>query len=122
MSSKKFKWYKIADTAADIRLTPGHIGEVEVEGKKLCVGQVGGEWYGFSHACPHAGASMMDGYVTSSCQVVCPVHQLKFNLKNGRDIHGDGYALKMYPIEVRAEGVFLGVEEASGFFGKLFGK
>ena len=63
---------------------------------------------------------MMEGYVTGGCNIVCPVHNLKFNLKNGRDVNGEGYTLKTYPVEVREDGVWLGVEEAGGFFRKWF--
>ncbi|MBS1665317.1 MAG: Rieske 2Fe-2S domain-containing protein [Bacteroidetes bacterium] len=120
MGAKKYKWHKVATAAADIKLTSGDIAEVEVEGKKYCIGRFNEEWYGFAHTCPHAGASMMDAYVAGSCQVVCPVHHLKFNLKNGRDINGEGYTIKTYPVEVRPDGVYFGMEEAGGFFSKWF--
>jgi nitrite reductase/ring-hydroxylating ferredoxin subunit len=119
MGFKKYKWHKVADAVADIRLTAGSVGEVEVEGKKICIGRFEEGWYGFSSVCPHAGAPMMDAYIDGACRVVCPVHQLKFSLKNGRDANGEGYALKMYPVEVRPEGVFVGVEEG-GLFKKWF--
>ena len=137
MGTKKYKWHKVAEAAADLQWTAGDVTEVEVEGKKLCVARsgaggagaggagsggsgVGEEWFGFAHTCPHAGAPMMEGYVTGGCNIVCPVHNLKFNLKNGRDVNGEGYTLKTYPVEVREDGVWLGVEEAGGFFRKWF--
>ena len=132
MGTKKYKWHKVAETAADLQWTAGNISEVEVEGKKLCVARgvgaggagvgagSGEEWFGFAHTCPHAGAPMTDGYVAGGCNVVCPVHNLKFNLKNGRDVNGEGYTLKTYPVEVRGDGIYLGVEEGGGFFKKWF--
>lgn len=136
MGTKKYKWFKVAETAADLQWTAGDVSEVEVEGKKLCVARFGagagsgtgvdsgagaGEvWFGFAHTCPHAGAPMTDGYIAGGCNVVCPVHNLKFNLKNGRDVNGEGYTLKTYPVEVRGDGVYLGVEEGGGFFKKWF--
>ena len=136
MGTKKYKWHKVAETAADLQWTAGNVSEVEVEGKKLCVARSGSdgaggsgsagsgsveEWYGFAHTCPHAGAPMTDGYMSGGCNVVCPVHNLKFNLKNGRDVNGEGYTLKTYPVEVRGDGVYLGVEESGGgFFKKWF--
>jgi 3-phenylpropionate/trans-cinnamate dioxygenase ferredoxin subunit len=122
MGVKNYKWHKVAAAAADLSFTAGDIAEVEVEGKKLCIGRYNEEWYGFAHSCPHAGAPMMDSYVSGACQVVCPVHHLKFNLKNGgRDMNGEGYTLKTYPVELRPDGVYLGVEEAGGgFFKKWF--
>ena len=152
MGTKKYKWHKVAETAADLQWTAGSVSEVEVEGKKLCVARSGGgggasagssvgagagfgvdagaggagsdvareEWFGFAHTCPHAGAPMTDGYITGGCNIVCPVHNLKFNLKNGRDVNGEGYTLKTYPVEVREDGVYLGVEDGGGFFKKWF--
>ena len=125
MASKKYTWHKVADTATDLQWTPGEIAEVSADGVQVCLAKFGDQWFGFSHTCPHAGAPMTDGYVAGSCQVVCPVHQLKFNLKNGgRDVNGEGYTLKTYPVEVRADGVYVGLEEASaggkGFFKKWF--
>jgi 3-phenylpropionate/trans-cinnamate dioxygenase ferredoxin subunit len=125
MGTRKYKWHKVAEAAADLQWTAGNVSEVEVEGKKLCVARSGSngaseEWFGFAHTCPHAGAPMTDGYVAGGCNIVCPVHNLKFNLKNGRDVNGEGYTLKTYPVEVRGDGVYLGVEDGAGFFKKWF--
>src|SRR5579872_1820284 len=111
MSFKKIKWHKIAADPAGIHWSPGNVAEVDVDGKKICLGRFQEEWYGFSATCPHAGAPLIDGYVDGSCHLICPVHQLKFNLKTGRDKFGDGYLLKTYPVEVRPDGVYVGIEE-----------
>lgn len=115
MGFKKHKWHKIADKESDIQWSAGDIGEVTVNDKKICIGRGKDGWYGFADTCPHAGAPMIDAYMTGGCQVVCPVHQLKFNLKNGRDVNGGGYALKTYPVEVRPDGIFVGLEEGGLF-------
>ncbi|HEY4286834.1 MAG TPA: Rieske 2Fe-2S domain-containing protein [Puia sp.] len=134
MGTKKYKWHKVAEAAADLQWTAGNVAEVEVEGKKLCVarsgadgagggsgtGGAGEKWFGIAHTCPHAGAPMTDGYVAGGCNIVCPVHNLKFNLKNGRDVNGEGYTLKTYPVEAREDGVYFGVEDGGGFFKKWF--
>jgi 3-phenylpropionate/trans-cinnamate dioxygenase ferredoxin subunit len=120
MGQKKFTWHKVADKESDIKWFPGNIGEVEVEGKKICIGRFKEELYGFSATCPHAGAPMTDAYITGACHVICPVHSLKFDLKNGRDVNGEGYALKMYPVAVKLDGIFVGVEEAGKGIFKWF--
>jgi len=112
---KRYKWHKIADKVADIKWTAGQVSQVEVDGKSYCVAQAGDELYGFSSHCPHAGAPLLDGYVDGGCRLVCPVHSMKFNLKNGREANGDGYKLKTYPIEQREDGVYLGIEEGGMF-------
>lgn len=115
MGSKKYKWHRIAGDAADIKWTAGHVAEVQVNGKTLCLGRYGEEWYGFGLHCPHAGAPLTMGYIDGACHVVCPVHSLKFNLKDGRDTNGEGYKLKTYPVEVREDGVYMGFEEGGLF-------
>jgi 3-phenylpropionate/trans-cinnamate dioxygenase ferredoxin subunit len=37
-------------------------------------------------------------------------------MSNGRNVSGEGYHLKTYPIEIRGEGVFMGMEK-SGWLG-----
>ncbi len=115
MGFKKLKWHKVADKETDIQWSAGQIGEVEINGKKICIAKGKDGWYGFADTCPHAGAPMIDGYITGGCQVVCQVHQLKFNLKNGRDVNGEGYTLKTYPVEARPDGIFVGLEEGGLF-------
>lgn len=129
MGFSKYKWHKFAETAADLQWTPGDVAGITVNGKKLCVGRfqppgdpsapqqpaTAQQLFGFAHLCPHAGAPMTDAYVDRACNVVCPVHQLKFNLKNGRDVNGEGYKLKIYPVEVRPDGLYIGLEEGGLF-------
>lgn len=115
MGFKKYKWHKVAGDTGALSWTAGDISEVMVDGKKICIGRSGEELFGFSAVCPHAGAPMVDAYVSGICQVVCPVHSLKFNMKNGRDVNGEGYALKTYPVEVRPDGIFVGMEEGGLF-------
>jgi nitrite reductase/ring-hydroxylating ferredoxin subunit len=119
MGLKKYKWHKVAEKETDIQWFPGDIGEISLDGKKICVARTKDGWYGFAHTCPHAGAPMTDAYLDGACNVICPVHHLKFNLKNGRDVNGEGYILKTYPIELRPDGIFVGTEEG-GLFSKWF--
>jgi 3-phenylpropionate/trans-cinnamate dioxygenase ferredoxin subunit len=115
MAFKKVKWHKIAGEAADIQWSRGHVAQVQVNGKTLCLGRSGEQWFGFAHLCPHAGAPLADGFIDGACRIVCPVHSIKFNLKDGRDANGDGYKLKIYPVEVREDGVYVGFEEGGLF-------
>ena len=65
--------------------------------------------------CPHAGGTMSNGYIDALGNIVCPLHRYKFSLENGRNISGEGYFLKTYPIEQRDDGIFIGMED-SGMF------
>ncbi len=110
--TKKFKWHKVADSVDAFQCTAGGIAEVNVDGKAICLGLFDGQWYSFAATCPHAGGAMVDGYIDGACRVVCTIHQLRFSLKTGHDSNGEGYKLKTYPVEVREDGVYVGVEES----------
>jgi nitrite reductase/ring-hydroxylating ferredoxin subunit len=115
MIGKTYTWHKIGESAEAMELPANGIGVVEVKGKKLCITCYAGQWFAFAYKCPHASGIMADGYIDGIGNVVCPVHRYKFNLQNGRNTSGEGYYLKTYPVECRAEGIYIGMEE-SGLF------
>ena len=108
---KKYKWYKIAESEAEIQSDGTIIKLVEPNGKKVCITKFQDNWFAFTGVCPHAGGLLSEGYVDMTGNVVCPLHRYKFNIKNGRNESGEGYFLKTYPVELRQDGVFIGLEE-----------
>ena len=91
---------------------------VEVDGKKLSLAKFQDQVFAFAHKCPHAGGTMAEGCLDALGNAVCPLHRYKFSLKNGRNVSGEGYYLKIYAVECRPDGVFIGFEE-KGMFGWL---
>ncbi len=118
MEDKKYKWYKISETHLELQFEENGLVEIEVAGKKICIARVGEGFMACAAKCPHAGGNMAEGFLDKDGNIVCPVHRYKFNLNNGRDVTGEGYYLKIYPIEVRDKGIFLGIKE-SGLFSWL---
>jgi nitrite reductase/ring-hydroxylating ferredoxin subunit len=116
--SKKYQWHKIADTIDDINFATNGMLEIEINGKKVCVALHNENILACAAKCPHAGGHMSDGYIDALGNIVCPLHRYKFSLTNGRNVSGEGYFLKNYPIELRTNGIFIGFEE-SGMFSWL---
>ena len=119
MTEKKYTWYKIADQISDLNFADNNIAVAEVNGKKICISKYNELAFAFSFKCPHAGGILADGYIDAIGNVVCPLHRYKYSLQNGRNTSGEGYYLKHWPVELREEGVFVGMEESSGLFGWL---
>jgi nitrite reductase/ring-hydroxylating ferredoxin subunit len=109
-------WIKIAASLDEIPFEQNNLAEVFAGDKKICLGQHNGQLYAFAHKCPHAGGFFSDGYIDALGNVVCPLHRYKFALKNGRNVSGEGYYLKNWPVRVEEDGVFVGMER-----NKLFG-
>lgn len=111
MSETKIQWVRLADGEQELMLNAEGLGKASAEGKKLCIVKYKEQLFACAPKCPHAGGYMSEGYVDGSGNVVCPLHRYKFNLLNGRNVTGEGYFLKIYPVEVRPEGIFVGFEQ-----------
>jgi len=118
MLKKNYKWYKIAETIAELEFGGNNLLQAEVAGKRVCLARTSKGIAACAAKCPHAGGTMADGFLDKSDHIICPVHRYTFNLVNGRDLSGEGYYLRIYPVELRDSGIFLGIEEA-GFLGWL---
>jgi nitrite reductase/ring-hydroxylating ferredoxin subunit len=115
MNEKKYTWNKIADSVDELIFNENNLSQIEVNGKKVCIARNKNNFYACASKCPHAGGILADGFIDAAGNIVCPLHRYKFNLQNGRNVSGEGYYLKTFPVELRAEGVFIGIEDA-GFF------
>ena len=111
IKDKKYKWYKIADSESELHFASNNLLQLEVAGKKICIAK-GKQLYACTAKCPHAGGIIAEGFIDHSDNVTCPLHRYKFSLQNGRNVSGEGYYLKTYPIQTTDKGVFIGIEEA----------
>ncbi|HTB52832.1 MAG TPA: Rieske 2Fe-2S domain-containing protein [Ferruginibacter sp.] len=112
---KKYSWHKIAETINEISFNANGLAEVQVDGKTICVALKDNKLQGCAQKCPHASALLVDGYVDAAGNIVCPLHRYKFSLQNGRNVSGEGYFLKLFPVETRADGIFVGIVETGLF-------
>ncbi len=107
LSALYTSWFKIAESLAEINFSPEGLAEVEVNGKKLCIGIHKQIPFACAQKCPHAGGILSNGYIDALGNIVCPIHRYKFNPSNGRNGSGEGYYLKTYKVEVRQDGVYI---------------
>lgn len=81
-------------------------------GKTICVGMFKGRYYGVSDFCPHAGASLGDGWCNEHGSVVCPLHLVAFDLKDGSNTTPEGYKpLQRFPVKLIGGQWHVGVPE-----------
>jgi len=111
MKEKKYQWFKIANSENELLFPPNNLTVAEVNGKKITLVKHNGQISACAYTCPHAGGVLADGYTDATGNIVCPLHRYKFSLQNGRNVTGEGYFLKTYPVEQRQDGIFAGFEE-----------
>ena len=94
------------------------IRALRVEGKKICLIQNGKTLYATQRKCPHAGGDLSQGWCKNG-KLICPIHRYEYELQSGRGAPGQGDYINMYPIEVRNDGIYIGLEESWLIFKKL---
>lgn len=108
--TKKYDWYKIAEREEEIIVGENGIAVVEVHSKKICITKYQDQWFAFAYTCPHAGGILAGGYIDKTGNIACPLHGYKFSLKSGRNISGEGFYMRTFPVEIHTDGIFLGME------------
>lgn len=107
--SRPVTWHLIALHPNELNFNHENLAEIKVAGRQLCIAWVHDKLFACAAKCPHAAAPLVNGYVNVQEQVVCPLHRYKFSLENGRNVSGEGYFLKTYPVEEREDGWYVGI-------------
>lgn len=108
--AKDLRWVKV-DPLAQL---PGMVAGVEIEGKRIALANTGTQTFAFSDHCPHAGARFSSGGWCENGKLVCPFHRHAFDLQSGRGVMGD--YVQTYPVEMREDGMYIGLPEKRRFF------
>ncbi|MFN9115575.1 MAG: Rieske (2Fe-2S) protein [Bacteroidota bacterium] len=115
MAEKKYTWHKVAESKEELFSSGNTLLEIYVQQKQICIALHQNQVFACAHKCPHAGGRMADGWLDAMGNIVCPLHRYRFDISNGRNVSGEGYYLKTYPVEERADGLYVGLEEKSWF-------
>ncbi len=78
---------------------------VQLDTSKVCVSRLGGQFYAFEQLCPHQKASLHQGFVTGLGEIVCPLHQYRFDLNTGQVQSGQCPDLKTFQTDLTLEGL-----------------
>jgi 3-phenylpropionate/trans-cinnamate dioxygenase ferredoxin subunit len=116
MADDSLNWIKVAESEGEIDFGLNNIAEVMAGERRICIGKFQENLFAFSNKCPHASGLFINGYIDALGNVVCPIHRYKFCMRNGRNITGEGYFLKYWQLQIRDDGIYVGLEK-----NKLFG-
>ncbi len=100
------RWKRVLD-GDPASLPEGRPVRVHAGGRALCLVRQGGQVHALLDRCPHQGSSFMGGWCEGS-DLVCPRHRMGFDLQTGRSRAGGAGTAEIFPVEVRADGVYVG--------------
>ncbi len=70
-----------------------------------------GEWYACQNMCPHMNAFVLSrgilGTAGDEPKVACPLHKKPFSLKTGESLSGEEFSVKVFPVKVESNTVFV---------------
>ena len=107
-----YHWIRIFDNAEALEnyIQKGTFLVLELRGEKICLTRTEKGIFAVQDRCPHNGASLSKGFCTAQNEIVCPLHRYSYDLESGKGTSGGGYALKTYPINIKEDGVYIGIK------------
>ncbi len=57
--------------------------------------------------CPHQRASLVKGTLNNFNEIICPLHEYRFNLKTGAEASNKCGSLTLYQIAVKSDGLYI---------------
>lgn len=98
-------WIKVGNVAD---IDEDDTRSVEIEGKLLCLYNLGGEIFATDGKCTHGDADLSLGMVTDSCLIECPLHEGSFDIRTGRAVAAPCTdALRCHSVKVQDGVIYL---------------
>lgn len=88
------RWHDLGPVA-EMTFDPAHV--VAVADRRLAVYPLEDGYACLDDICPHAGASIGDGWVYEG-KAVCPLHGWEFDLRSGACPWGEEWSTQAFPI------------------------
>ncbi len=106
------EWIKVAENRP---VKEAFIQKVKAGSQSICLVFEAGNLYAVSAKCPHAGGELAGGWCKNR-QLICPLHRYEYDLKTGKGAAGQGDYIDTFPVEIRADGIYIQVKKKWSWF------
>ncbi|MEM8894479.1 MAG: Rieske 2Fe-2S domain-containing protein [Bacteroidota bacterium] len=105
------EWHKLFNDmeAATKAIPTSGIRRADINGIKVSLVNYRQQIFAVADQCPHMRASLAQGKINPFGEIICPLHHYQFNLQYGQEAQNRCEDLEVYPIEVRDDGVYIGM-------------
>ena len=79
---------------------------VELDGKKVAVFNVGGDFHAINNTCAHRGGSLGEGSLEDAT-VTCPLHGWQYDVKTGECSTTPGAKMEVYEVKVEGDDILV---------------
>jgi 3-phenylpropionate/trans-cinnamate dioxygenase ferredoxin component len=96
---------KVAKVA---EIPPGDSKLVEVDMVRIALFNVDGNFYAIEDVCTHDGGPLVEGRIINDCQVQCPRHGARFDIRTGAALSFPAFEpTKTYAVRVEGDDVWM---------------
>ena len=93
------EWFPVAPVE---ELPPGQSRVVDVDGTRVAVFNLQGEYFAIEDVCTHDGGILTGGTIEGE-QIICPRHGARFSIKTGEALTAPAYEpTATFPVKVEA--------------------
>jgi 3-phenylpropionate/trans-cinnamate dioxygenase ferredoxin component len=83
---------------------------VSAKQRKIVLARIGDEVFALQDACPHKGGALHEGKVhTGRCEVICPLHFFRFDVRTGASITNPELVAPTFPVTISEGDVYVHV-------------
>ena len=94
--------------AATGDILPGNRILVEIEGIRIAVFNLDGEYYAIEDVCTHDGGPLVEGEIIEGCQVECPRHGARFDIRTGEALSMPAFEpTPSYQVQVEDDDIYV---------------
>ncbi|MTI23144.1 Rieske (2Fe-2S) protein [Fulvivirga sp. RKSG066] len=107
------KWFKVFESKESaLNTIPDKGVKLLLLGqRRIALARFDDKIFATADACPHNGESLSKGSINYLGEIICPWHNYRFNIKSGTECQNRTQDLQTFPIECRADGLFIGIPE-----------
>ena len=81
---------------------------VDVDGVRIAIFNLDGELHAIEDVCTHDGGPLVEGDVVNGCQVQCPRHGARFDIRTGAALSMPAFeATNSYAVEIDGDDIFV---------------
>lgn len=80
-----------------------------VKGTRICLTIHNNTFFAVQDACSHNGESLSKGTINYQGEIICPLHNHRFDLQSGRECETRSRDLKTFPLKSDETGFFIGL-------------
>lgn len=107
INNAKMKTFTLGQSREEVEnmLPNKQIKTVQLGSKKICIVKSGSDFFAFEPQCPHRMAPLNKGMLNGFNEIICPLHEYRFDLVSGQVKSGDCGDLQVYKTELSDKGL-----------------